>query len=831
MKTTLPQYIDRRYRIEQEIGQGGMGIVYRALDRLTGQTVALKQLLLPVEILDFMSRSTSDDLRLSLTREFQLAASLRHPYIVSVYGYGFVERQPYLTMELIKQAQPVGAALHEHALEQKLTWVRQLLQALVYLHRRGIIHRDLKPSNILLTGEGSAQCVKILDFGLSIRRGEQRDTEGTLAYIAPEILRGEVASESADLYAVGIICFELLTGQHPFYHPDEEALIKNIMESEVSLEQVDLPESIRVFLRRLLAKLPSRRYRSAQEALMALNRILTTQGDENTAIRESFLKAAAFVGRERELAQLQQALSTVLAGKPAAYLLAGESGIGKSRLLNELRINAVSEGCLVLEGQAVNGDTSVHPLWKSVLRQLVIRVEVTDGEAAVLKEVVQDIEALLERPITASPPLEGAVGLQRLGLTVLDLFRRLNRPCVLILEDLHWAGASLEILKQLLKGMQTLPVLLVASYRDDEMSDLPGKLPDVQLIKLERLTQEAIVQLTASALGSGGSKTNIVDLIQRETEGNVLFVVEVIRTLAEEFGGLNEIAHKTLPTHVFAGGVEQMIRRRLERIPSSTYPLLQLAAVIGRQIDLNLLHLADANTVLQDWLIDMYHAAILEPVQDTWRFNHDKLREVILADLTPERRILLNRQAALLTEKVYPDQPELFGSMMRYWRNADEPDKERNYLMLYLQQKLDRGDYTQLDQICQRGLSLVNPSDVEAKVKLLLALGRTYERQTNYQQAKDTMQSALDLARSQQALELLPKILWHLGTALERRGDTESASILYKEGLDVATQYQDQRFIQLCMTGLGNVAWDQGTTKPPSYIISIALNWRGRLEI
>jgi serine/threonine protein kinase len=218
--------IGRRYLLHEQIGSGGMGIVYRATDRLAGHIVALKQVTAPAQALLFTSRSEGLDLRLALAQEFKLLASMRHPHIISVLDYGFDEQhQPFYTMEFLENPQTIFQAGAAQPLDAKIGLLAQMLQALAYLHRRGVIHHDLKPSNVMVV-DGQ---VKLLDFGLSLtaeQGGRMGSTAaGTLAYMAPEVLQGAGASQASDLYAVGVMAYELLAGRHPFNLDDMTQLI------------------------------------------------------------------------------------------------------------------------------------------------------------------------------------------------------------------------------------------------------------------------------------------------------------------------------------------------------------------------------------------------------------------------------------------------------------------------------------------------------------------------------------------------------------------------------------------------------------------------------
>src|SRR5215207_4503164 len=156
--------VGNRYQLLNALGEGGMGIVYWALDRLTGEEVAFKRVTVMGDPIQFDSTGAGLDFRLALAQEFRTLASLRHPHIISVLDYGFDDaQQPYFTMELLREAQTLLQAARDVDLYSKITLLVQMLQALEYLHRHNIIHSDLKPENVLIEGDA----VKILDFGLA----------------------------------------------------------------------------------------------------------------------------------------------------------------------------------------------------------------------------------------------------------------------------------------------------------------------------------------------------------------------------------------------------------------------------------------------------------------------------------------------------------------------------------------------------------------------------------------------------------------------------------------------------------------------------------------
>jgi serine/threonine protein kinase len=212
------------------------------------------------------------------------------------------------------------------------------------------LHRDLKPGNILVADSQ----VKLLDFGLSVLREQTADVEiaGTLPYIAPEILQGGSASEASDLYAVGAIAYELFAGRHPFVNPGSTSLINDILYTAPDFSLLDIDTGLLNVVEKLLAKRIEERYRDAIHVIRALHEATGHAFPiETITLRESFLQSAPFVGRDDTLSDLLKCLDDLVNGKGSAWLIGGESGVGKSRLLNEMRTHILVKGALILNGQ------------------------------------------------------------------------------------------------------------------------------------------------------------------------------------------------------------------------------------------------------------------------------------------------------------------------------------------------------------------------------------------------------------------------------------------------------------------------------------------------
>ena len=342
----IEMMVNGRYQLHEKLGEGGMGIVFRATDRLTGGVVALKQVHLSPTGLHVSSRSktmTSKDIRLALASEFQTLASLHHPHIINVLDYGFDDLQkPFFTMAYLENAQTILEASIGKSVNEQVQLLSQLLLSLAYLHQRDILHRDLKPENVLVTNG----IVQVLDFGLAAPTNKEQSSGGSYAYMAPEIWRDEPITVSSDLYAVGVLAYEIFAGRHP-HDITSLQFIDNVLDIDPDLTLLQVDEPLAAVIGNLLAKSPEGRYGNAKASRTALLQAIGEPSpDEDVSIRESFLQAATFVGREKEMAKLSVALNQVMSGEGSAWLVGGESGVGKSRFLDEFRIKALVEGHL-----------------------------------------------------------------------------------------------------------------------------------------------------------------------------------------------------------------------------------------------------------------------------------------------------------------------------------------------------------------------------------------------------------------------------------------------------------------------------------------------------
>ena len=264
-----------KYEVLEQVGEGAMGVVYKALDPVLNRTVAVK----------VMSAGLAQDevLRERFLREAQAAGSLQHPNLVTIYDFGETDGHLYIAMEFIE-----GADLEKLMLKQihldlpmKLDLIIDVLNGLSFAHRRGIIHRDIKPANIRIDQEGRA---RIMDFGVAKMSASNLTGTGVMMgtpnYMAPEQITGEkTITPAADLWAVGAVLYELLTNQRPFEADTlHRVLFKIVSDTPAPLHMVvpDLPRALDDITQKALAKEPENRFRSATEMANALTAVRVT---------------------------------------------------------------------------------------------------------------------------------------------------------------------------------------------------------------------------------------------------------------------------------------------------------------------------------------------------------------------------------------------------------------------------------------------------------------------------------------------------------------------------------------------------------------------------
>ena len=678
-----------RYHFDVELGRGGMGMVYRAHDTVLDRPVAVKVLTDP---------SLGEDGRAHLLREAQAAAQLNHPNIVAVYDAGEAENRAYIVMELVE-----GETLHEvrpDKIEEVVRTAREICAALEHAHSHGIVHRDLKPENVLIAPDGG---VKLMDFGLARPVASRVTVEGTIAgtvfYLAPEQAMGQPIDCRADLYALGVMLYELTTGRLPFTADDPLGVISQHLHAAAvppSTHRRGLSPVLEGIILKLLEKDPSDRFTSAGEVSAALDGSTadTSARDHEAeqpipdrgqltsgAMLLDRMARGRIMGRESEVRELREMWNRAANGQGHMVLISGEPGIGKTRLAEELAVYAGLRGGLVLRGH-FQTEMAVPYLgfWEALrnyLRSLPHDVALTavGPFAPELVKLVPEVLEIVGR-VEPNPPM-GEVEAERLRLfdhvTQFLLGLASQSPILFLLDDLHWADSpSLLFLHFLLRNTRQAQILLVGTYRETELDSSRPLYETLVGLNRERLYTRIILrrlppEVVGTLLGSllnGPVDDGLAQAIARETDGNPFFIEEVVRALLEKDAlritdGVYEPVegqHIEVPQ-----SIQVAIGKRLARLSESCRSAMTHAAVLGEKFEFDVLRLMGEweEDPLLDALDEAERAQLVVELKgeghSRYRFAHMLLVQVLYDGLNSRRQARFHQRAGEALERVYAD--------------------------------------------------------------------------------------------------------------------------------------------------------------------------------
>jgi eukaryotic-like serine/threonine-protein kinase len=467
---TIGARIQDRYEIHEELGAGGIGVVYRGWDTYLEREVAIKVL---------SAESLGKQGRARLLHEAQAAASLNHHNIVTVFDAGEVEGIPFIIMELVR-----GAPLSERIplpLGKGIDFTRQICKALEYAHSNGIIHRDIKPENVLLDENDSA---KLSDFGLA-RTGANRMTAdgmfiGTVFYMAPENILGKPIDQRSDLYSLGVLMYELLSGSVPYSGDDPIAVLSQHLHAPLvppRAHNPEIPFAIERIIQRLLEKNPEDRFESASEVGAALDVVRSgelqawekLESKPETGLLER-IALGRMVARGDELRAIREIWQQVVDGNGKVLLISGEPGIGKTRLLKETITQVEVSGGQAYVGASYEEGNPPNSGFAQIIDQSLERqpFEQLQLPQPVLADLLALAPWLRSRfpNVPANPTLDPQWEQERIFESLAAFIKELSsrRPVLLALDDIHWADSgTLDLFRRLSRRIKRQPVLLVGA--------------------------------------------------------------------------------------------------------------------------------------------------------------------------------------------------------------------------------------------------------------------------------------------------------------------------------------------------------------------------------
>jgi signal transduction histidine kinase len=687
----------------------------------------------------------------------------------------------------------------------------ELARVVAEMHRRGVLHRDITPANIVLSRDGAPWLV---DFALATPSAEIRpefthpsEIVGTLAYLAPEAMGRTARSvdQRADLYALGATLYELATVQPPFGTGDPLTLIHDhLARPPVPPAEVNpaVPGPLSEIVLHLLEKEPDHRYQTAEGLVHDLERVREAQarpvavdvriGERDVSPRLS--PPSRLVGREAEVAALEEAFEEALAGRCRGVLVGGAPGVGKTALVDQLRpVVTGGDAWFVagkfdqyrrdLEFDAVN--QAFRALGRLLLAEPEDELEGVRGRlvdavapnAGLLTAAVPEFASLLAVPPDPGDPLTAQVRAQRVAVQVLRAVASRQRPVVLFLDDLQWAGRTPLGTVDLVLGEEPVEgLLLVAAYRAGEVDAAhPLAAPlsrwreqaGVRHLRLEDLPVPGLVALVAEMLHADpAAAAGLVEVIGPHTSGNPYETVQLLDALrrdglltATPAGWRWDTA--AVRAHLGRSEVAGLLAARVDALPAPSRQVVEAMACLGGRAEVKVLQTVTAASAggveqrlapaLDEGLLAVDpgpHAAV--------RFRHDRIREDILRGIDPQRRRGLQLAMARRLARV----PEWFAvAAEQYLPVVDAVDDpaERRVVVGLLRRAADQarliGDYALVNALLAGAPGLIAPDETATLIEVrtarhatLFSLGRLEEADEEYRTIEQLATTALERA-------------------------------------------------------------------------------------
>jgi predicted ATPase/predicted Ser/Thr protein kinase len=819
------------YRIDSELGSGGMGTVYLAEDTKAGRQVALKVvhphlLATPGFFKRFM-------------QEAELGKRVRHENVVRTFDVDALlvddKQVHFMVMEYVE-----GKSLRELLTDLRTipeTLLREIalqtVAGLAAIHEQGIVHRDLKPENILITDDHE---IRIMDLGVaklqeaSIALTTEGQFAGSLLYAAPEqFRRDEEVGLTSDLYSLGVLLYELATGQNPFLSDDVSAVIQAQL-TEVPPPAHERNDNLSLFfselIATLLAKQVAERFASAGELHSVLDEAEHSAWwtDRAPALREQHARLpkirvnreTKLHGRDANLQVLDEAWDRARTGDGNTVFLEGEAGIGKTRLVDAFLRGLGDEDGHILYGSyppsgglgglsdAVVGKFGEARLADTLTPYLSATPSLVPTFAALIKH---------ESAPTGAEPLAG----DALQTVVVHLMRALatDKPTVWILDDLHFAPQeSHDFFLAMARAVEDHRILLVGTARPGVGLEDFAKLDNFRRTTLDRLGARQIFDVLEDAFRSEALAEKLGGKIAKKSDGVPFFIFEMIRGLKEGQFIKQQPDGTYVQTQVIEeievpSAVKDLIEGRMRGLTENQRAILDAGAVCGLTFEPGLVAQVVEEKrvrVLRELAEIERRHGLVRGEEHHVRFDHNQIQEVLYGDLMPDLRreyhtLMAEAHAERCGAKPVGDDAVF---LVHHYLRGSQPGQALAHLEAALDH-LEQGyrNDAVLD-LAGRALQAKGLLDAEARVRVLLRqagrldlLGRREEERAALDEAgalADRTDDAVLQARARQAL----------GGLLHALSDNEAARVAFEEARELARAAGDRELEAGTTGNLGN---------------------------
>ncbi|MBI5417594.1 protein kinase [Candidatus Poribacteria bacterium] len=696
MELVLGELIENKFKITEKLGEGGIAVVYKATNILNNKNFALK-FLKPGKTSSF----AEDQIRFK--KEVEIVRKFNHLNIVKLEKIGEYKNNPYIVMELLE-----GESLHEilkkgkkFSFMESVHIIKQLAGVLGYVHSCGIIHRDLKPGNIMI--ENKTNRIKLLDFSLShiMELSEIKNDEeiiGTFGYMSPEStgIINKPVDERSDLYSLGIIFYRLITNEIPFKGKKTSEILHQqaaLIPENPNKINSNIPKALENIIMKLLEKEPDLRYQSAIGLVYDLERY--EKGERNFVIGEGDKKVklsynVKLIGREQEIKKIKVLYNKAKISNGSMCFIIGESGLGKSRLIEDMRVYAYEQGDLFFTGRCLAQENKIpYQPFKDIIDEYIRKIKskgisAKNEEKNRIKKILGELSRIIA---TLNPDMIEILG-ETPELEQLDPERENKRfllacakffcnltdksQCVIFfIDDLHWVDeASLRLLEEILNVINTSNLLILSTLNQTKsnisLNNFIRKAKEdkyaLDEISLNLLDFDNVKKLLSEVLCEREERTeNLTKYILNQTKGNPFFTITLLRELVERNALIWKDGHweenwteiKKLP---ISTNIVDIVLLRIKELPDID-KLLKICSVLGKEFELYLLSdlMQEDNEKIVNLIDEAIKKQLLERKYEKGKiaFIHDRIKDAFYARIDPEERKQIHLKIGYTIEKKY----------------------------------------------------------------------------------------------------------------------------------------------------------------------------------
>ncbi|MFH1415952.1 MAG: protein kinase [Elusimicrobiota bacterium] len=737
-----------RYKVIAKIGEGGMGTIWKVFDEVDKKEVALKE----IKLADEDRSGAKEGSRVSLTtpktgyteselrfaEEFRTMTKLQYPFTLKVFDYGvLLNGNRYITMEIVE-----GENLRDRVKNQKLDFQEiyriliQLSQTLSFIHSRLYVHRDIKSENIMITKDGP---IKLMDFGLMDQLGVASDgtITGTIQYLPPEVVKSGVINESSDLYSVGVLAYELATGEFPFSGKSIMDVVRmHIKDAPKPPHELraDIPEELEKIILKLLEKEQSNRYENASKLIEDLSKLSNEEiVVETKEQRGSYLFCSELIGRAEETTKLREVFEDIKSCKGKSVFVGAPAGVGKTRLLQEFKLETQLAEVPFLEGFCIEQGMNAYQPFREALKPVfpMTPKNILDKYGPVLVKVFPELE---KKGFKAEPVLEELGEKSLIYENVTKWLKEVSseNPLAICFEDLHWSDtATLGLLNACIRELRESPILIIGTYRDDEVDETSSLYQTLEEnitipLTLTTLNKENIAVLVGAMLGKVDLPEEFLDELDKITGGNPYFVTETIRSLIDsqqiklEYGKwilIGSASTLELPT-----SIESTVSRRLDLLSKEAYDIAQIGSVMGRELNVALLESIStfSRDVLFSALDELVERQFIKREDRRYTFTHDRVRETLYSEINEARKREIHEKVGRIIERGNKANVYSVINILAYHFSRGESKEEAvKYLIMAADGLVQKASYVEAIDLYNDATDILETIDYPDKQEVL----------------------------------------------------------------------------------------------------------------